>query len=69
MTSRTMAVLHRDPQTPILVRADTTVPYGMVVHAMVVLQRAGAAKLGFLTDPEKTKAVVPTAASGAAGVR
>ena len=42
----------------------------MVVHAMVVLQRAGAAKLGFLTDPEKTKATVPPApANGAAGVR
>jgi biopolymer transport protein TolR len=69
VTSRTMAVLHRDPQTPILVRADTTVPYGSVVHAMVLLQRAGAAKLGFLTDPEKTKALVPAGAGGAAGVR
>jgi len=67
--SRTTAVLHRDPQTPILVRADTTVPYGNVVHAMVLLQRAGAAKVGFLTDPEKTKAPVPAAADGAAGVR
>jgi len=69
VTSRTMAVLHRDPQTPILVRADRTVPYGLVVHAMVLLQRAGAEKLGFLTDPEKTRAVAPAAAGGAAGVR
>jgi biopolymer transport protein TolR len=52
--ARTAAVLHRDPQTPILVKADTSVPYGTVVHAMVILQRAGAAKVGFLTDPEKT---------------
>jgi biopolymer transport protein TolR len=55
VTSRTTAVLHRDPLTPILVKADTTVPYGAVVHTMVLLQRAGASKLGFLTDPEKTK--------------
>ena len=34
-----------------LVKADTTVPYGTVVRAMVLLQHAGAAKVGFLTDP------------------
>ena len=66
VSSRTTAVLHRDPQTPILVKADTTVPYGMVIHAMVLLQRAGAAKLGFLTDPEKIKNPVPRADDGAA---
>jgi hypothetical protein len=38
-----------------LVKADTTVPYGAVVRVMVLLQKAGAAKLGFLTDPERLK--------------
>jgi hypothetical protein len=38
----------------------------MVIHAMVLLQRAGAAKLGFLTDPEKIKNPVPRADDGAA---
>ena len=51
MSARTSALLRRDPQTPILVKADTTVPYGTVVRAMVLLQHAGAAKVGFLTDP------------------
>jgi biopolymer transport protein TolR len=51
VSSRTAALLRRDPQTPILVKADTTVPYGTVVRAMVMLQLAGAAKVGFLTDP------------------
>jgi biopolymer transport protein TolR len=51
VSSRTAALLRRDPQTPILVRADTTVPYGTVVRAMVLLQHAGASKVGFLTDP------------------
>lgn len=45
------AVLRRNPQTPVLVKADRRVPYGDVVSAMVLLQRAGAEKLGFLTEP------------------
>jgi biopolymer transport protein TolR len=53
VSARTAALLRRDPLTPILVKADTTVPYGTVVHAMVLLQKAGAAKVGFLTDPVK----------------
>jgi biopolymer transport protein TolR len=52
--SSTAALLRRDPQTPVLVRADTTVPYGTVVRAMVLLQKAGASKVGFLTDPVRT---------------
>jgi len=65
VASRTAAVLHRDPLTPILIRADTNVPYGEVVRAMVVLQKAGASKVGFLTDPEQTKPRTPRAADGA----
>ena len=53
ISARTSALLRRDPQTPVLVRADTTVPYGTVVRAMVLLQKAGATKVGFLTDPVK----------------
>lgn len=44
-------VLKRNPETPVLVKADFRVAYGDVVTAMVLLQRAGAQKLGFLTDP------------------
>ena len=54
VSARSAALLRRDPQTPVLVRADTTVPYGTVVRAMVLLQKAGASKVGFLTDPVKT---------------
>jgi biopolymer transport protein TolR len=43
--------LSADPERDVLIRADTRVPYGEVVGAMVVLQSAGASKLGFLTDP------------------
>jgi biopolymer transport protein TolR len=45
------AVLRRAPDVPILVKGDAGVPYGRVVSAMVLLQRAGAHRLGFLTDP------------------
>ena len=51
VTQRVGAVLRRDPETPILVRADQNVPYGRVVTGMVILQTAGATKVGFVTDP------------------
>jgi biopolymer transport protein TolR len=47
------AVIRREPQTPVLVRADQAVPYGRVVNGMVMLQRAGVAKIGFITDPKE----------------
>lgn len=54
VSARTTALLRRDPQTPVLLKADTTVPYGTLVRAMVLLQKAGASKVGFLTDPVNT---------------
>jgi len=47
-------VLRRRPATPVLVKADRQVAYGRVVEAMVLLQQAGAEKVGFLTDPADT---------------
>jgi biopolymer transport protein TolR len=52
------AVLSRDAQTPVLLKADQSVPYGRVIRVMVLLQQAGAARVGFLTDPP---AAPPTA--------
>ena len=49
--NRTAAVLRRNSQTPVLVKADEAVPYGRVVTGMVILQQAGAEKVGFITDP------------------
>ena len=45
------AVLRRAPETAVLVRGDYRVPYGEVVGAMTILQRAGASKVGFITQP------------------
>jgi len=52
--ARTAAVLRNRPEAPVLVKADRAVPYGNVVGAMVLLQKAGAEKVGFVTDPLDT---------------
>jgi len=57
--TRTAAVLRRNAQTPVLVKADQAVPYGRVVTGMVILQQAGAEKVGFITDPIETLAEAP----------
>jgi biopolymer transport protein TolR len=54
--SRAAAVLRRNPETTVLVRGDYRVAYGEVVGAMTILQRAGAAKVGFITQPPEQKA-------------
>src|SRR5271156_4773586 len=69
VSSRTAALLRRDPQTPVLVKADTTVPYGTVVRAMVLVQKAGAAKVGFLTDPVRNVPTPRPANGPASGAR
>jgi biopolymer transport protein TolR len=45
------AALRREPGRPVLVKADRAVPYGRVMEGMVLLQRAGARKVGFVTQP------------------
>ena len=47
-------VLEKKPDTPLLVKADRSVPYGNVVGAMVLLQQGGAETVGFVTDPLDT---------------
>lgn len=54
VVARAAAVMRRDPEAPVLVRADEKVPYGKVVSGMVLLQKAGAQKVGFLTDPPES---------------
>jgi biopolymer transport protein TolR len=49
------AVLRRAPETVVLVRGDYRVAYGEVVGAMTILQRAGAEKVGFITQPLEKK--------------
>ncbi|RMG31382.1 MAG: protein TolR [Gammaproteobacteria bacterium] len=51
LVNRTAAILRRRPKTPVLVRGDRRVPYGAVVRAMVLLQKAGAPHVGLITEP------------------
>ena len=44
--ARVTAVLRQSPETPVLVKGDRRVDYGQVVDAMLMLQSAGAAKVG-----------------------
>ena len=39
------------PEREVLIKADTRVDYGRVLAAMVLLQKSGASRIGFLTAP------------------
>jgi biopolymer transport protein TolR len=53
--ARATAALRRAPERPVLVKGDERVAYGRVVEAMVMLQQAGATKVGFITAPPPSK--------------
>lgn len=50
---RASALLNREPDRPVLVRADARASYGDVARAMRILQDAGAGQIGMVTDPEE----------------
>ncbi len=50
----TRIIIDENPGISVMVKADRTVQYGYVVGAMVLLQQAGADKVGFITDPLDT---------------
>jgi biopolymer transport protein TolR len=56
---RATAALRRAPERAVLVNGDQAVNYGRVVQAMVILQQAGARKVGFQTDPLPKSATRP----------
>ncbi|MBS0395538.1 MAG: protein TolR [Proteobacteria bacterium] len=51
LAARVRTVLGRDRETPVLLKADEALAYGRVVRTMVLLQQAGATRVGFVTDP------------------
>jgi biopolymer transport protein TolR len=56
---RATAALRRAPERAVLVNGDQAVNYGRVVEAMVLLQQAGARKVGFQTDPSRKSPTTP----------
>jgi len=61
LTARATAAMRRNPDRAVLLKADESIPYGRAVDAMVILQHAGAKKVGFITQPLATRK--PTGAS------
>jgi biopolymer transport protein TolR len=51
LVTRVSAVMRHQAGKQVLVRGDTTVPYGDVVFVMTLLQQAGAPSVGLLTEP------------------
>jgi len=51
----TAAVIRRNAETPVLVKADENLPWGRLAHGMVLLTQAGAANVGMITDPLEPK--------------
>src|SRR5262249_58749702 len=68
VNARAAAAMRRNPDRVVLLKADESIPYGRAVDAMVILQHAGAKKVGFITQPLATRkptgagAPVPAAA-------
>jgi biopolymer transport protein TolR len=55
LTARATAAMRRNPDRAVLLKADEAIPYGRAVDAMVILQHAGAKKVGFITQPLATR--------------
>lgn len=54
LARRATAALTQTPELAVFVRADHALAYGEVVEVMVILQQAGADKVGLITDPPAT---------------
>ena len=50
LTDRVSKIMRAKPATPVLVWGDERVPYGQVVELMTLLQGAGAASVGLVTE-------------------
>ncbi len=55
LVNRVSALLRHRPNMQVLVKGDRSVPYGDVVLAMALLQKAGADSVGLITDPPEAR--------------
>ena len=49
------AIVAQAPNTGVLIAADDTVPYGKVYQAMALMQQAQVPRVGFISQPVKSK--------------
>ncbi|CAM3983645.1 MULTISPECIES: protein TolR [Shewanella] len=51
---RVSAIIQLEPERPVVVKADRSIPYERVIQLMVTLQKAGVPSVGLMTDsPEE----------------
>ncbi len=49
------AIVAQSPKTGVLIAADDAVPYGKVYQAMAIMQQAAVPRVGFISQPVKSK--------------
>jgi biopolymer transport protein TolR len=54
LVKKVSAFIRQNPQVPVLVGGDERVDYGKVYQVMVLLQQAGAPKVGLMSQPLET---------------
>jgi biopolymer transport protein TolR len=55
ISKRISIVMGKNPKAQIYVRGDHAVDYGKIISLMVILQKAGAPKVGLMTTPPAEK--------------
>ena len=51
LVTKVSAFVRENPEVPVLIGGDTGADYGSVYHAMVLLQQAGAPRVGLMSQP------------------
>lgn len=51
INTQVLEVLHEKPKTQVLINADKSVNYGLVVTVMASLKNAGVSSVGLMTQP------------------
>ena len=53
LVTKVSAFVRQNPQVPVLIGGDERVDYGKIYQAMVLLQQAGVAKVGLMSQPQQ----------------
>ncbi|WP_345852498.1 protein TolR [Shewanella algae] len=55
ISTRVSAIIKMEPDRPVVVKGDRTIPYERVIQLMVSLQNAGVPSVGLMTDSPEEK--------------
>ena len=53
LVAKASAFVRQNPDVPLLIAGDQRVDYGRIYQAMVLLQQAGVAKVGLMSQPQQ----------------